>query len=107
MFSSNPGQGSLDSFFRPNIPATAEISARNPAEQTLRPPRRIATSRSPSPTKRARKEVEAASEYRSDSGDENKDEGEEETNNDAMDFQPTQHVTETQAIGGDANEPVN
>jgi len=24
-----------------------------------------------------------------------------------MDFQPTQHITETQEIDGDANEPVN
>jgi len=43
----------------------------------------------------------------SDSGDENEEEGEEETNDDTMDFQPTQHITETQAIGGDANEFAN
>jgi len=107
MFSSNPDQGSLDSFFRPNTPATAEISAPNPAQQTLRPPPRSTTSQSPSPAKRAREDDEAASEYGSDSGDENEEEDEEETNDDAMDFQPTQCITETQAIGGDANKPAN
>jgi len=107
MSSSNPGQEFLDSFFRPNTPATVEISAPNPAQQTLQPPPRIATPRSPSPAKRAREDDEVASEYGSDSGDENEEEGEEETNDDAMDFQPNQHITETQAIGGDANEFAN
>ena len=107
MSSSNPGQGSLDSFFRPNTPATAEISAPNPAQQTLQPPPRIATPRSPSPAKRAREDNEAAFEDGSDSSDEDEEEGEEETNDDAMDFQPTKHITETQTIGGDTYEFAN
>ena len=70
MSASNPGHGSLDSVFRPNTPATAEISARNPAQYSLQPAS-VATSRSPSPAKRAREDDEAASEYGTDSGDEN------------------------------------
>jgi len=107
MSSSNPGQGSLNSFFRPKTPATAEILAPNPAQQTLQPPTRIATSRSPSPAKRVSEDNKATSECGSDSGDENEEEGEEETTDDAMDFQPTKHITESQAIGGDANEFAN
>jgi len=112
MSTNNPGQGSLDAFLRPNTPATTEISAhstprarsqQHPSRHHLQPPT-VATSRSPSPAKRAREENDTDSDSDSDS-DDSGDEGREEDDDNAMDFQHTEHVTATQAIEGDMDEP--
>jgi len=114
MSTNNPGQGSLDTFLRPNTPATTEISAhstprarsqQHPSRHHLQPPT-VATSQSPSPAKRAREENDTNSDSDSDS-DDSGDEGREEDNDNAMDFQHTEQVTATQAIEGDMDEPTS
>jgi len=64
------------------------------------------TSRSPSPAKRAREENDTDSDSDADS-DDSEDEGREEDDSNAMDFQHTEHVTATQAIEGDMDEPTS
>jgi len=64
----------------------------------------VTTSRSPSPAKRAREENDTDSD--SDS-DDSEDEGREEDDDNAMDFQHTEHVTSMQAIEGDKDEPIS
>jgi len=102
MSTNNPGQGSLNAFLHPNIPATTEISAhstpkarsqQHPSRHHLQPPT-VAVSRSPSPAKRAREENDTDSDSDSDSND-SEDEGREEDDDNAMDFQHTEHVTAT------------
>jgi len=110
----NPGQGSLNAFLRPNTLATTEISVhstprahsqQHPSQQHLQPPT-VAASQSPSPAKRERKEYDTDSDSDSDA-DNSEDEGREEDDDNAMDFQHTEHVTATQAIGGDVDEPTS
>jgi len=114
MSTNNPGQGSLDAFLRLNTPATTEISVHStprarsqqcPPQYHLQPPT-VAASRSPSPAKRAREENDTNSDSDSDS-DDSEDEGREEDDDNAMDFQHTEHITATQAIGGDVDEPAS
>ena len=102
MCTNNPGHGSLDDFLRPNTPATTEISAhstprarsqQHPSQQHLQPPT-VAASWSPSPAKGARKENDTDSDSDSDS-DDSEDEGREEDDDNAIDFQHTEHVTAT------------
>jgi len=64
----------------------------------------VTTSWSPSPAKRAREENDTDSDSDSDS-DDSGDEGREEDDDNAMDFQHMEHVTETQAIERDMDEP--
>jgi len=112
MSTNNPGQESLDAFLRLNTPATTEISAhstprarsqQHPSRHHLQPPT-VATSRSPSPAKRAHEENDTDTDSDSDS-DDSGDEGREEDDDNAMDFQHTEHVTAMQAIEGDMDEP--
>ena len=102
MSTNNPGQGSLDVFLRPNTPATTEISAhstpracsqQHPSRHHLQPPT-VATSWSPSLAKRAREENDTDADSNSNS-DDSGDEGREEDDDNAMDFQHTEHVTAT------------
>ena len=102
MSTNNLGQGSFDSFFHPNTPSTAENFARNPAQQNLQAPT-VMTSRSSSPAKRVREDDDTASKPGSEPSSENREE-EEDEDNDTMDFQPTQHITETEAIGDDTDD---
>jgi hypothetical protein len=109
MSSSNPSQGPLDAFLRPNTPSNAGSNPRSTPKarshqhpsQTLQPPTAV-TSRSPSPTKRAREENDSESDSEDDEEDEEDNE-----DADAMDFQPTDHITETQAIGEDTDNSNN
>ena len=114
MSTNNPGQGSLDAFLRPNTPATTKISAhstprarsqQHPFRHHLQPPT-FEVSRTPSPPTRAREENDPDSDSDSDS-DDSEDEGSEEDDDNAMDFQHTEHVTATQAIEGDMDEPTS
>jgi len=114
MSTNNPGQGSLDAFLRPNTLATTEISAhstprarsqQHPSRHHLQPPT-VAASRSPSPAKRVHEENDTDSDSDSDS-DDSKDKGREEDNDNSMDFQHTEHVTATQAIEGNMDEPTS
>jgi len=63
----------------------------------------VVTSQSPSPTKQVCKDNDSDSDSDSDSGDSG-DEGGEDDNDNAMDFQHTKHVTVTQVIGGNTDE---
>jgi len=114
MSTNNPSQGPLDAFLRPNTLATTEISAystprahsqQHPSQQHLQPPT-VAASRSPSPPKCACEENDIDSDSDSDS-DDSEDEGREEDDDNAMDFQHTEHVSTTQAIGDDLNKPTS
>jgi len=66
----------------------------------------VAASRSPSPAKHMREEINTDSASNSNS-DDCEDEGREEDDDNAMDFQHTEHVTATQAIEGDIDEPTS
>jgi len=74
----------------------------HPSRHNLQPPT-VTTSWSPSPAKRARDENNCDCDSDSDSVDSG-DEGGEDDNDNAMDFQYTEHVTATQTIGGDTDE---
>jgi len=114
MSTNNPGQGSVDAFLRPNTPATTKISVHStpragslehPSRHHLQPPT-VATSQSPSAAHRACEESDTDSDSNSDS-DDSEDEGREEEDDNGMDFQHTEHVTATQAIEGNMDEPTS
>jgi len=98
MSSSNPGQKSLDAFLHASRPANSENPSRPSSAAHSLHPATTSRSRPSSPSKRPREENDSDSDSDSDDDDE-----EEEA--DKMDFQPTDHVTETQAIGDNNNTP--
>jgi len=102
MSTNNPSQGSLNAFLCPNTPATTEISVhstprarsqQHPSRHHLQPPT-VAASWSPSPAKRVHEENDTDSNSDSDS-DDSEDKEREENDDNAMDFQHTEHVTAT------------